>query len=270
MKNENISDLTLERYVLNELPEELMADIEKLIKERPEFAIKIKLIKQSNEEILSRYPEESVTKEIINKYNKGKSNIIIFRLKLSGIKKIMLSSLAVAAAIAIFFAIPALKTSFVNMTENDFPGVTRVKGEGSKLYIYRKTNGLVELLQKDSKASAGDLLQIAYSSASDTYGIILSIDGRSTVTLHYPASESDSQKLIPGKKVLLGNSYELDDAPDFERFFFITSDSEMDIKSVIFTAEVLAVEREKAKKENLVFRDSMKNVNQVSILIIKE
>jgi hypothetical protein len=181
-----------------------------------------------------------------------------------------LPSLAIAAALALFFTMPALKTSFVNIADNDFRDITRIKGDESKLFIYMKKNSSVEILGKGSKASAGDLLQVAYSVYGDKYGIILSIDGRSMVTLHYPTTEFDSQKLSPGNKVLLGNSYELDDAPDFERFFFITSDSEMDIKSVIYAAEVLAVEREKAKKENLVFRDSKKSIQQVSILIVKE
>ena len=71
---------------------------------------------------------------------------------------------------------------------------TRIKGtekiDVSKphILVHRKVNDTVELLESGDEAKAGDLLQIAYVSAGADYGVILSIDGRGVVTLHYPES----------------------------------------------------------------------------------
>jgi hypothetical protein len=70
--------------------------------------------------------------------------------------------------------------------------------------------------------------------------VILSVDGRGVVTLHYPESEDKDPILDQYKKTFLSTSYELDDAPDFERFFFITSKSEIDVQAILNSAKVLA------------------------------
>jgi hypothetical protein len=124
----------------------------------------------------------------------------------------------------------------------------------------------VELLKNGVKAKAGDLLQIAYESAREIYGVILSIDGNGIVTLHYPEREDQSTVLKKGKKELLGSSYELDNAPGFERFFFITSMSEIDVADVIQKAKRLAQDVKRAKTGNIELIDPFK---QTSILIIK-
>jgi hypothetical protein len=146
---------------------------------------------------------------------------------------------------------------------------TRIKGGEliePSLVVYRKENENVELLKNGVKAKAGDLLQIAYASAKEKYGVILSIDGNRTVTLHYPESKDKSTVLKKGKKVLLGSSYELDNAPEFERFFFITSMEEINVADVIQKAKGLAHDIKQAKIANIELVGPFK---QTSILIIK-
>jgi len=87
-------------------------------------------------------------------------------------------------------------------------------------------------LKNGARAKAGDLLQLAYIPAGKTYGVIFSIDGSGIVTLHHPESKGNSSILKQEKKNLLPSSYELDNAPDFERFFFITTMEEIEVQSI--------------------------------------
>jgi len=100
----------------------------------------------------------------------------------------------------------------------------------------------------------------------ESYGMILSIDGRGTVTLHLPENKGESTKLESSKQFLLPNAIELDDAPKFERFFFFTSGSPIDVDSVLREAQDLAKNPEKVQQKNLNLPESYK---QYSVLILK-
>jgi hypothetical protein len=86
------------------------------------------------------------------------------------------------------------------------------------------------------------------------------------VTLHYPESENKDPILDQNKKTLLPSSYELDDAPDFERFFFITSKSEIDVQAILNSAKVLA---KNPKTSDLAELDLSGSYGQYSLLIKK-
>jgi hypothetical protein len=96
--------------------------------------------------------------------------------------------------------------------------------------------------------------------------VILSIDGRGTVTLHLPESQEKSTKLESGKQFLLPSAFELDDAPNFERFFFLISESPIDVNSILEEVQNMA------KNPNLFQRKSLAltgNFKQYSVLILK-
>ena len=60
---------------------------------------------------------------------------------------------------------------------------------------------------------------------------------------------------------------ELDNAPGFERFFFVTSDSSLDVEYIMKMARKLASDASRAKTANLDLPEGFK---QVSIKIVKE
>jgi hypothetical protein len=51
------------------------------------------------------------------------------------------------------------------------------------------------------------------------------VDGNGVVTRHWPIDGDAAVSLISGGEFLLPYSYELDDAPDFEAFALVWSDS---------------------------------------------
>ena len=106
-------------------------------------------------------------------------------------------------------------------TEPSEDGI-RLKGLEPHLAIFRKTDKGSEPLHPGEKARPGQLLRIGYQAAGFPYGAILSVDGNGNVTLHWPASGELSGRLESGE-ALLPSSFELDAAPDYERFYFVVS-----------------------------------------------
>lgn len=117
----------------------------------------------------------------------------------------------------------------------------RTKGD-PQLAIDRLGGVGAQRLKDGDEVAAGDRLQVQYRAAGRTHGAIVSIDGAGATTLHFPASRDGSPRLEPGGLIALDHSYELDDAPGFERFFFVTvaGSSAFEVDTVVQAAERLA------------------------------
>ena len=70
--------------------------------------------------------------------------------------------------------------------------------------------------------------------------MILSIDGRGGVTVHLPPVGERAAPLKSGSAVLLDQAYELDDAPGWERFYFVTGDTPFAVADVVNAARKTA------------------------------
>jgi hypothetical protein len=265
MKTKPVRKWELERYLLGELLPRRMDEIKIFLEADSELREKLAALKWSNEETLQQYPPETMVPQIKSRFETGiedKSTQPVL------LKRLLYATPVLAAALValfIFFQNPD------GRTVSDIEGLqgTRIKGaekiDVSRPYIlvHRKTDDTIDLLESGDRASAGDLLQIAYVSVGAAYGVILSIDGRGVVTLHYPESADKDPILDQEKRTLLSTSYELDDAPDFERFFFITSKSAIDVQEILNSAKVLAKNPETADLDLPVSFD------QYSLLIKK-
>ncbi len=117
---------------------------------------------------------------------------------------------------------------------------TRLKGAGPRLMLFRRTGGAVEALSPGASASSGDVVQLAYQASGARYGAILSIDGRGVVTSHVPRTGSTAAELDSGGPVTLETAYRLDDAPEFEAFYFVTSPQPFDLGPIRAAARAVA------------------------------
>jgi hypothetical protein len=142
--------------------------------------------------------------------------------------------------------------------------VTRTKGLVPHLVVHRKTKDASEILADHAPARRGDVLQLSYVPAGRPHGMVVSIDGRGSVTLHYPTSPRHATTLSREAEVALPSAYELDDAPDFERFFFVTSDQPLDVARVLAAARRLTAAQPESAPLPL---DN--TTEQVSVLIRK-
>jgi hypothetical protein len=117
---------------------------------------------------------------------------------------------------------------------------TIVKGLQPHLVIHRMTADGAARLSPGDSARAGERLQLGYVAAGSRFGAVVSLDGRGTVTRHWPAAGPTAAPLTPRGEVLLSESFRLDDAPAFERFILIVGDRPFALQGVLDAAAALA------------------------------
>jgi hypothetical protein len=257
MKKHQVPDILIEQLLLGELPEararELRAD--------PLVRARVAELQASNREILERYPPQVMVKRIGWRLEKESQ-----ALARSAPRRWSLPRLAPVAGLAVLLlaagAVLATVGPWRERTE-----VTRLKGAGPHLVIYRKTDVGAEALAAGSGIRAGDVLQIGYVAAARKYGVIFSIDGRGVLTLHFPASPEAASLLEPQGETMLDYAYQLDDAPGFERFFLVTADRAPSVAEVLAAARRLAVDPRQARRGGL---DLPAGLEQWSVLLAKK
>jgi hypothetical protein len=143
----------------------------------------------------------------------------------------------------------------------------RAKGLDLELRIYRKLDTGVEQLSQGSSVASHQVLQLGYINNSYAYGVLISIDGSGTVTLHQPSDSNGSSVLAsePGQHVL-PEAYELDDAPQFERFIFVGSHEPVPVQRVLDAAKQLASSTQRARSDRLPLPERFV---QRSVLLLK-
>ncbi len=232
--------------------------------ENPGFSQKeIQAVKASDAEILNRYPADAIKAALTAKLAESaaeKTQKTPERNKPRILQFGVAQRLFVAAAALVLACVsPVLlrNRGGSTVTENasgavvqeDVSGV-RVKGgssaatqnaqkllgiqtgSGPHMYIYKKDGSIATRLSNRETVSEGDVVQVSYNASGARYGAILSIDGNGCVTQHYPQSGSKSVQLVQGEEIALPQAYQFDDAPDFERFVFITSDSSFTVDRI--------------------------------------
>jgi len=250
MENKNrISDLKMEQMALGEIaPEDINDDN---IKNRMEN------IRIENERLINS-PEFSDAFKNINAQVKNSN-----RHKLQNKITAYLAAAAVISVIVFFSSVNIQNTSNKKLDTLSFDIPTgyqnRIKGDGLAVYI--KENGKIRLLHDGEKVKEGDVIESRFRSGK-SYGVLISIDGRKNVTLHFPPNENSSTSL---KKKYPTRAYMLDDAPEFERFIFVTSDKPIDVKNII-----LQVEKTPDPQNIKKFFNSHANIKEYSVTLTKQ
>jgi hypothetical protein len=270
MEEKHYSKLMLERIVAGELDMPKDAEQDELFRRR------IEEIRESNRAILEQYPAEEVAHELGQRLALAEDETVSIdeaseRGETDGepvslFRRRSFRGFALVAAAAII-ALAAIVPQLIGRTGIGSDEPVRIKGLKPSISVYRQIDGSVELLRDSSKVSEGDLLQISYISASEPYGVILSLDGRGVVTVHLPDTRysGSSARLEPNGEVALDFSYRLDDAPSFERFFFLTSDRVFDVTLAANAAKKLA-----SKDGVTGDLDLPDYISQYSVALVKE
>jgi hypothetical protein len=122
----------------------------------------------------------------------------------------------------------------------DPPDGVRIKGLEPRLVVHRQQGDVAVELTTPASARPRDVLQVSYIAAGAAHGVIVSLDGNGVVTLHHPAGVADATALRQDGAVRLPQAYELDDAPRFERFVFVTADAPLAVDAVLTAARTVA------------------------------
>ena len=241
-RQRRIPDIALEQYLLGELPKREMAEVNRLLERDDGLRARLEELKLSNREILDHYPANEMSRKIQSKLDHPSTQGSLLR---------PWPMRALVAAATLILLVLLLPKEFDSVRPIETTSTQRAKGSEPQLKLYRKTPTGSEALEDGARVAPGDVIRIAYLAAGRSYGVIASVDGRGTVTLHVPSHGNQSVKLKNDGQILLDFALELDDAPRWERFYFVAGDTPFEVASVLEAAEQIDIERSADRPERL-------------------
>jgi anti-sigma-K factor RskA len=251
-EHSRIPDLKLERFLLGELDPEEADRIQNELNSDETLQRRVEELRRSNQELLERYPAPWMASEIRRKLETPTPLSQRATKRAARLSFWPIPALSMAAAVVAIMLLSPPWEWRSGTGEQPVPIVsTRIKGLDPQILLFRKTETGSERLENGAKTREHDLVLIRYEAAGRAFGVIFSIDGRGAVTRHFPLEGSEAVQLEQDGAVSLDFSYELDDAPRWERFFFVTSDSTFDLDIVFGAAQDLVSGRQGARKDSL-------------------
>ena len=247
--SDRIPDLLVEQLMLDELPPEQARRVRQQLEDDGDP--RIAELRRSDEEILSAHPPDLVARRIRNRLERVHDHAPPGLVGAEpAARRIgwwwIATTVAVAAAIALAWWIgrsdaTTPDTGSVHGEKiavgPDAPDTTRIKGDPA-ISIRKQEGSRGTLLSPGDTVKPGDALLVSYRSGDWPHGVIVSLDGAGEVTLHFPADASESTALQHGGSVPL-HTFELDDAPGFERFFIVTSSEPIEVERVMESVRAL-------------------------------
>jgi hypothetical protein len=233
-----IPDWKLERYLTGDLPESEMREIREMEATDEIFAGRVKMLREDNRAILKKMPFERLSEKMearelgTGRGMNGAGNVVSFKfVKIAAAAALVLA----VVSVALFGQreiVPAqssdgaqvMDVAMVTEVENG----TRIKGLDARMEVWKKTGDSAVQMQNLDEAREGDEIQLRYSVPEKCFGLLFSMDGNGTITMHM-ADGSQAIALEPGKMTTLPFAYKLDNAPKFEKFFLLTSQKDFTI-----------------------------------------
>lgn len=221
-QQEKLPQWKLERYILGELPADELRQIEQQIEANPDLKERLAELGEEDRQLLERYPDAWVGRQIRQRVQERATG---GRVRSGGLswKRWLAPALAVCCLALFLPGLLELEQS------GGVDGGIRLKGLQPQLHVFRKTAASQERLEEGAVATQGDVVQLVYQAAGSAYGAIFSIDGKGAVTWHLPERGTQAVALQQGMADTLGYAYELDDAPDWERFYFVTAPTSFEL-----------------------------------------
>lgn len=233
-QHRQVPDLVLERFFLGELDGQAAQQVRELLATDTALQQRLKAIEMSNAQVMARYEPEDMARRIASRATSmsfASPRRVAWRWP-------VLAAVPVAAAVVLVLVFAPLSPP---STPANVPEPIRIKGDtGPALFVYRQRGTKEELLVDGQVATSGDVLQLRYSGRGKGFGLIFSLDGRGKVTRHLPAQGGDAVALPKSGVGTLPVAYALDDAPQFERFYFVAADRRFEIDQILLSAEDLA------------------------------
>ena len=264
-----IPDWKLERFLTGDLPDEEMNMLRELEATDVVFANRVKMLREDNKAILNKLPFETLagkladvayfaenadaagTANVANSIDSanvaGRANAAKNVLTISFVKFAAAAVLVLAVALVAFMvqretvvaggnaagngddvaAVDGSQNTQVAFAETQSD--TRIKGLDARMEVWKKTDAGIVQLQDLDEVREGDEIQLRYAVPEKCFGLLFSMDGNGALTLHM-GDGVKAIELTPGKMNSLPFAYKLDDAPYFEKFFFVTSPKEFAVE----------------------------------------
>ncbi|ATB44679.1 ActD-like protein [Corallococcus macrosporus] len=254
-------DWLLERIALGELPPGELAAARARLAEEPDGLARLAALEADSRATLETLPPARVAREVEARAARPDAARPFFRRSPAWG---LVPALAVAALFVVLRPSGQVETG---VAPGNGPEVTRIKGLAPRLVVHRQAAAArPERLADGAAAAAGDVVQVGYVAAGREYGVIVSLDGNGAVTLHAPEEGAQAMPLAPSGTHALPRAYELDDAPYFERFIFVSAHAPFDVAVVLAAAQALSGKPD-ASSAPLVLPG---NLTQVSLTLEKQ
>ncbi len=239
-----IPDWKLERYLTGDLPESDMREIREMEATDEIFANRVKMLREDNAAILKKLPFEKLSEKIATmpgRSNAGVGNTVRVNFRL--VKLAAAAALVLAVVTVALFSQRSLSEQGGTVLANNADGSQvmevamvdqndglRIKGLSARMEVWKKTGDGAVQMENLGEAHEGDEIQLRYAVAEKCFGLLFSMDGNGTITMHM-GQENRAVELEPGKMTTLPFAYKLDNAPKFEKFFFLTSKDEFELNA---------------------------------------
>lgn len=226
-----ISDFKLERYLLGELSEKEMRELQERELSDEIFAARVAEMRLQGKRFLAENPFADLEERIEaaeaagNSAEKAGQNILWLKVA---------AALVIALGI---FSVVVLNRDVATYDNNsasmevamaDVDNGTRIKGMQASLEVWKKTGDSAVQMVNLGDAHEGDEIQLRYRVPQKCFGMLFSMDGNGTITMHM-GEGNKAIELEPGKMTTLPFAYKLDNAPKFEKFFLLTSQNAFEI-----------------------------------------
>lgn len=237
-----IPDWKLERYLTGDLPESDMREIREMEAADEIFANRVKMLREDGKAILRKLPYDRLAERLDSlpsrdTYGNGKPvNFGIVKLAAA-------AALVLAVMMVALFSQRSLSEQGGTVLANNADGAQvmevamvdqndglRIKGLSARMEVWKKTGDSAVQMENLGEAREGDEIQLRYAVAEKCFGLLFSMDGNGTITMHM-GEGNKAVGLEPGKMTTLPFAYKLDNAPKFEKFFFLTSKSEFELNA---------------------------------------
>jgi hypothetical protein len=233
-----IPDWKQERYLTGDLPAEEMREIREMEATDEIFANRVKMLREDSKAILRKLPYDRLAERLDSIPGRSVSDNGMFagngKSANFGIVKLAAAAALVLAVmmVALFSqrSISEQNTQLMEVAMVDQNDDVRIKGLSARMEVWKKTGDSAVQMENLGEAREGDEIQLRYAVAEKCYGLLFSMDGNGTITMHM-GHENRAVELEPGKMTTLPFAYKLDNAPKFEKFFFLTSKDEFELNA---------------------------------------
>lgn len=228
MRSRDISDFTLEQYVLDELPAEEREQVSRLAAEDAALRSRLERLQQGQRQFAASPRAQAVLAALGRHAAPSEKTVRLGR---------WLGVPLGAAAVAALFLVPlALQPAGPDTRVKGGSVSTLPRGVGTvpqgmekiSLFILRQDHSAP--LSDGAEVGRGDRVQVAVNVGRSRHALLVSVDGAGHLTLQAP--DSLKSWVGDGSPKLLPFAYQLDDAPYFERFVLVTSREEFDVQKV--------------------------------------
>lgn len=227
-----ISDFKLERYLLGELPQKEMKALQQREAEDEIFAARVAEMREQGKRFLAENPFAALDDKLEAAEDSK------FSVEAASQPNMWWIKIAAALVIALgIFSVVVLNRDVATYDSNansmevamaDTDNGTRIKGMQASLEVWKKTGDSAVQMVNLGNAYEGDEIQLRYRVPQKCFGMLISMDGNGTITMHMGEGNS-AIELEPGKMTTLPFAYKLDNAPKFEKFFLLTSEKSFEI-----------------------------------------